>query len=190
MLTKLSPFALDRSQLLPSKFVIKMALKSENCTQTADFVCQPYSALSPKYETPKKMEKRADCKSRPTIFADFCGQREGLFHALFVHKIRRRFGGRCFPSLLRLPWAVVSCFHRNSKLPFHYYWQTAHKQRILYASLILLSVLIKKRSRNERNEQIAELHLPFSPIFVDRGKYFSMHYSYIKLEDDLEVHAY
>ena len=32
--------------------------------------------------------------------------------------------------------------------------------------------------------------LPISPIFVDREKYFSMHNSYIKLEDDLEVNAY
>ena len=60
----------------------------------------------------------------------------------------------------------------------------------MYASFILLSDLIKKRSRNERNEQIANLDLPFSPIFVDRGKYFSMHYSYIKLEDDLEVNVF
>ena len=60
----------------------------------------------------------------------------------------------------------------------------------MYASLILLSVLIKKRSRNERNEQIANLDLPISPIFVDREKYFSMHNSYIKLEDDLEVDVF
>ena len=60
----------------------------------------------------------------------------------------------------------------------------------MYASLILLSVLIKKRSRKWRKGQIANLDLPISPIFVDREKGYSMHNSYIKLEDDLEVNVF
>ena len=148
------------------------------------------SIQRPRFETPNKRKKGATQIVGVPYFADFCGQREGLFHALFVHKIRRRFGGSCFPSLLHLPWAVVSCFYRNSKLPFHYYWKVAHKQRILYALLNLFADLIKKRLIKWRKGQIANLDLPISPIFVDRGKYFSMHNSYIKLEDDLEVDVF